>query len=82
MLFLLLAPLKFERKVFGSYQSCETAMYDDCVADGKFEHTYWTSNPATYLIRETDVTGKKEIVNPALRKIFVNRWSDWLMADG
>ena len=34
-------------------------MYDDCVADGKFEQTYWSTNPATYLVKETDVTGKK-----------------------
>ena len=69
--FLAFAPIKFERKMFGSYQSSETVMYDDCVADGKFSHTYWSCNPATYLVKESDVTGKKEITNPALKKIFV-----------
>ena len=37
LLFLLFATIKFERKVFGSYECAETVMYDDCVADGKFE---------------------------------------------
>lgn len=39
-------------------------MYEDCVADGKFEQTYWKENPATSLVNEADVTQKRAIYNP------------------
>lgn len=73
LLFLIVASIRIERKTFGSYQSEETNMYDDCVADGKFEETYWTSNPATHLVREEDVTGKKVVHNPSTFRTFVNK---------
>ena len=71
--FLLGASIKMERKLFGSYQSSQSALYDDCVASGKFEETYWTENPATTLARESDVTGRQSIHNPGLNKIFVRQ---------
>jgi hypothetical protein len=53
LLFVLLiwiAPSKIEKKIFGSYESYETCLYDECLGEGKFETTYWTQNPATFLV--------------------------------
>jgi hypothetical protein len=38
------------------------------VHDGKFESTYWTQNPASFLIEEEKVTGKRKAVNPAINR--------------
>jgi hypothetical protein len=35
--FLVGSSLKLERKVFGSYESSQSALYDDCGGEGKFE---------------------------------------------
>lgn len=51
--FLIGSSIKLERRLFGSYESSQNVMYDDCVAEGKFEETYWTENPATYLVKES-----------------------------
>lgn len=34
--FLLGASIKLERKIFGSYESSHSAIYDDCAGEGKF----------------------------------------------
>lgn len=69
--FLLGSSIKLERSLFGSYQSSQSALYDDCASSGKFEETYWTENPATNLIKESDVTGRQSILNPGLNRVFV-----------
>lgn len=69
--FLLGSSLRLERKLFGSYESSQSLTYDDCAADGRFEETFWTENPATYLVKESDVTGRRSILNPNLSKVFV-----------
>lgn len=69
--FLLGASIRLERKLFGGYESSQSVIYDDCVIGGKFEETYWTENPATFLVKESDVTGKQHIYNPGLNKVFV-----------
>ena len=70
-LFLVFGGKKMEKRFFGSYEFSETKTYDDCVSDGNFEATYWIKNPATYLVKESDVTGKCHILNPVLKKIFI-----------
>lgn len=78
--FLMAASIKLERRMFGNYQSSQSALYDDCASSGKFEETFWTSNPATYLIKESDVTGRQTIMNPGLNKIFVTQQkAHWLI---
>lgn len=51
VLFLMFAPYGLEKKIFGRYESSDKETYDDCLADGKFDRTYWTSNPATFLVK-------------------------------
>lgn len=48
--FILLAPLKLDRLVFGREAASDKYIYDDCVSDGKFYETYWNRNPATTLV--------------------------------
>lgn len=50
VIFILLAPLKLERLVFGREAASDKYIYDDCVSDGKFYETYWHRNPATTLV--------------------------------
>ena len=45
-----ITPKKLETIIFGEYEYNEKYTYDDCLRDGKFEATYWTQNPATFLI--------------------------------
>jgi hypothetical protein len=51
--FLFGSSVKIERKLFGGYQSSSNLLYDDCLAEAKFEETFWTSNPATCLVKES-----------------------------
>lgn len=43
-------PKSIEKIIFGEYEYNEKNTYDDCLSDGKFDVTYWTQNPATFLI--------------------------------
>ena len=65
-----------EKRIFGNYEESERVTYDDCVSEGKFQNTYWTENPATYLVKEEDVSGHKHILNPVLKKILVTTTED------
>jgi hypothetical protein len=49
-IFIILAPLKLDRLVFGRETASDKFIYDDCVSDGKFYETYWNRNPATTLV--------------------------------
>lgn len=50
VLFILAAPARLERFVFGREAASDRFIYDDCVSDGKFGDTYWSRNPATMLV--------------------------------
>jgi hypothetical protein len=65
VIFIITAPAGLERAVFGRDEASDKYMYDDCIAEGKFLETYWTQNPATFLIDEKSVTGKAVVTNPA-----------------
>lgn len=56
--------------MFGREIASDKFIYDDCVGDGKFGETYWSSNPATMLVDEQSVTGKEMVTNPALMRRF------------
>lgn len=77
ILFIIFVPEKLERRLAGRYERCEKLIYDDCVADGKFYQTYWKENPATCLVKESDITGKRMIFNP-VQKIMFGRVSNFL----
>ncbi len=66
ILLIWIAPKRIEKFIFGEYEYNEKYTYDDCLHDGKFETTYWTQNPATFLIEEEKVTGRKKVKNPAI----------------
>lgn len=61
-------PKKLEAIIFGQYEYNEKYTYDDCLHDGKFQATYWAQNPATFLIEEEKITGRRKVVNPAVNR--------------
>ena len=63
-----ITPKKLQTIIFGEYEYNEKYTYDDCLNDGKFEATYWTQNPATFLIEEEKVTGRRKVANPAISR--------------
>lgn len=58
-------PTKMEKQIFRKYETLETKSYDECVKAGKFQFTFWTSNPVTMLIDEDTVTKRKVTKNEA-----------------
>lgn len=71
ILFVLIAPASLERLIFGRETPPLKYIYDDCVADGYFDETYWSTNPATFLVDEQSLTGKEAVTNPSLLRNYV-----------
>lgn len=50
VLFTLAAPQKLKRWMVGREAASDKYIYDECLSDGKFNDTYWSTNPATCLV--------------------------------
>lgn len=44
------APQKLKRMLVGREAASDKFIYDECLSDGKFNETYWSTNPATCLV--------------------------------
>ena len=69
-MFVVAAPRGLERCFFGAETESGRFIYDDCVSEGKFDATYWTDNPATFLVEESSITQKRVVTNPALMRTY------------